>query len=897
MALARLFFSFFATIVLLAVLAIGAAIATFIENDYGFETAKALVYNARWYEIILLLTTINLIGIIYNYKMWKHLGRFLLHISFVVILIGAFLTRYFGYEGIMHIREGQTTNRMISYEPYLQIEVEKDSETYYSDFQLLLPATKGVNFKKTLTLDDEKITIELVDYRLIRDENIETAVATFNVSAKGETKEYSLLGSMGMEGVAQTHQFGDMKIKMTRGSKPLELPFRINLREFILERYPGSMSPSSYASEVTVIDGDEIYDYRIFMNHTLYHRGYKFFQSSYDIDEKGTVLSVNKDPGKIPTYIGYFLLTLGFILNLFDSKSRFAKLARYLKSNTAVAILALLFILTQPLYAKEQPEIFNTYIQEFNKNSKEIAEKFGKLVTQNYMGRMMPINTLSMELLSKISRKNKLFGLSSDQAILGMMTAPEVWQGLKFIRVKHPELEKKLGAHNGYISFNDAFSDDGRYILKDEVERAMRKDPAKMGTYEKEIIRVDERLNITFMIFNGSILKLFPKPNDPNNTWYPPLLALEEFETPYNKEVADILQGFFGSVMNADWERANRYIINIQDYQEKYGSTVMPSETQLALEVFSNKAQIFQNLTLTYIFIGPILFLIAFIQIFKPQWKMERIKLAFLIFLSLLFAIHTIAMGIRWYISGHAPWSDSYESLLYIAWSTMLAGILFFRKSFLALAGTVIMAAAFMFSAHLSWIDPQITSLVPVLKSYWLTIHVSVITASYGFFALGAILGFFALILFIIRNPSKPYIDIEIKKITAINEIALIIGISLFTIGNFLGGVWANESWGRYWGWDPKETWSYILIIAYTIVLHLRFIKPLDNPFVFSVMSLLAFSTVLMTYFGVNFYLTGMHSYASGDPVPIPTWVYILIATTFITIVAASFKRDLSKII
>jgi ABC-type transport system involved in cytochrome c biogenesis permease subunit len=201
-----------------------------------------------------------------------------------------------------------------------------------------------------------------------------------------------------------------------------------------------------------------------------------------------------------------------------------------------------------------------------------------------------------------------------------------------------------------------------------------------------------------------------------------------------------------------------------------------------------------------------------------------------------------------------------------------------------------------MFTAHLSGIDPQITNLVPVLKSYWLTIHVSIITGSYGFLAIGAMLGFMALLLFIFRDSNKPHIDATIKQITAINEASLIIGLSALVVGNFLGGVWANESWGRYWGWDPKETWAWVSIIFYTFILHLRMIPKLNTPYIFAVASTVAFSSILMTYFGVNFYLSGMHSYATGDPVPVPNWVYFLTTAILIIIAISSRKRDLSKL-
>jgi cytochrome c-type biogenesis protein CcsB len=263
--------------------------------------------------------------------------------------------------------------------------------------------------------------------------------------------------------------------------------------------------------------------------------------------------------------------------------------------------------------------------------------------------------------------------------------------------------------------------------------------------------------------------------------------------------------------------------------------------------------------------------------------------------LILFFFALTAGLAMRWYISGHAPWSNGYESLVYIAWATLLAGFIFSKNSPITIAATGIMTGLILFVAHLSWMDPQVTMLVPVLKSYWLSIHVSMITASYGFLGLGALLGFITLILFIIKNSSNEIqISNAIRELNAINEMSLMIGLIMLTIGNFLGGVWANESWGRYWGWDPKETWALVTILVYAVVVHVRFIKSIYTQFSYSVISLLAFTSVLMTYFGVNYYLAGMHSYAKGDPVPVPEFVPISYAVIFIIIILAYRKRDLA---
>lgn len=398
------------------------------------------------------------------------------------------------------------------------------------------------------------------------------------------------------------------------------------------------------------------------------------------------------------------------------------------------------------------------------------------------------------------------------------------------------------------------------------------------------------------MVFNADLFRIFPRVHDgridDNNTWYNPLDAFQFFMGKNKEAVETMIRGFVNSVIEEKYEEANKFIDMIQIYQEKVGSNIIPSKTQINNEITFNKLDIFFKLTLAYVLVGFIMLIVAFIVVFNPKIKPEKTTKLFFAILALLFAVHTFGMGFRWVVSGHAPWSNTYESLLYISWSAVFAGVIFFRKSLLALSASVIVAGIFMFTAHLTNIDPQITNLVPVLKSYWLTIHVSVLTASYGFFGLSAILGFMALIMFIFRK-NRPHLDEIIRHITAINEISLIIGLAAITIGNFLGGVWANESWGRYWGWDPKETWSYVSIVVYTFIIHMRFVKKLNTPYAFATASLVGFSSILMTYLGVNFYLSGMHSYATGDPVPIPMWAYVTTALVFVTIALAYKNRDL----
>jgi cytochrome c-type biogenesis protein CcsB len=245
----------------------------------------------------------------------------------------------------------------------------------------------------------------------------------------------------------------------------------------------------------------------------------------------------------------------------------------------------------------------------------------------------------------------------------------------------------------------------------------------------------------------------------------------------------------------------------------------------------------------------------------------------------------------RWYIAGHSPMSNGYESMLFISWVTLLAGFIFSRRSVFALSATAVLAGMTLMVAHLSFMDPEITNLVPVLKSYWLTLHVSVITGSYGFLGLGAILGLITLILLVLSNGrNRERIANTIDELTVINYKTLTLGLFFLAIGTFLGAIWANESWGRYWGWDPKETWSLITIVIYSLVIHSRLIPGMKDIYTFNLLSLFAFSSVLMTYFGVNYYLSGLHSYASGDPVPVPVFVYVTILV-LVTVSVAGYRK------
>ncbi|HED7286023.1 TPA: cytochrome c biogenesis protein CcsA [Campylobacter jejuni] len=665
-----------------------------------------------------------------------------------------------------------------------------------------------------------------------------------------------------------------------------QLPFDIYLRDFVLDRYPGSMSPASYASEITVKNNNENFDYRIFMNNVLDYDGYRFYQSSYDQDEKGTVLSVNKDPGKIPTYIGYFLLCLGMFMNFLNPHSRFRTLARLINKDTLKHASVIIFILLLSFGSEK------TFAQDLNSTLPVVNTNHAKalatlIVQKSADGRMVPFDTLSREILEKIHQSDSYKGQNSNAVMLSMLVDVDKWQMEPFILMPQNQAVRDTIADileipsAKYISYKDFFDENNRYKLQKYVENANRKNPNARGVFDKEIIKLDERANVVNLVFSGELFKFIPIQNNPNNVWLAPFSAVTTLKGDEGHIVLALIQNYFSAVENAfkdgNWTRADEGLKFIKEYQEKIGYKVMPSKTKVEMEIFSNKAEIFVKLAPVYLIAGFLLLILVFSKMVVPNLKISFIFKVVYVLNVLAFVIHTVGLGLRAYLSGHAPWSNGYESMVYIAWALSLSGIFFSRKSPIALSLTSILSGIVLMVAHLSEMNPQITNLVPVLNSYWLSIHVSVITASYGFLGLCALLGIFTLFLMcFLKKDGKYNLNIlrNITEATRINEMAMIFGLCLLTVGNFLGAIWANESWGRYWSWDSKETWALVSILVYAAILHLRMIPKYCNQFVFALWSMFAYWVIIMTYFGVNYFLTGLHSYAAGEAAQIPNYVY-----------------------
>jgi cytochrome c-type biogenesis protein CcsB len=518
------------------------------------------------------------------------------------------------------------------------------------------------------------------------------------------------------------------------------------------------------------------------------------------------------------------------------------------------------------------------------------AAKFGRLIVQDEGGRMKPVNTFSSELLRKVSKSDTYNNMNSDQVFISMTQFPRLWFEIPLIYINsgNDSIRKIIGlkANEKYAPFIKFFDDKGNYKLTSYLEESFK--AATPNKFQTDFIETDRKVNLLNSALSGAILKIFPIPNDENNKWISYLELdhsnIHGIDSTFTKNILPLYMTALDSAeIKGNYVNANFFLQSIENYQKKFGSKVRPSEEKISSEITYNKYDIFKKLYYLYMLVGLLMLLFTIVNIFFEKKALRVIINGFHILIGILFLLHTAGLIARWYISGHAPWSDAYESMIYVAWATMFFTLAFDRKSKLTVASGTFVASMILMIAHWNWMDPSIANLQPVLNSYWLMIHVAVIVASYGPFTLAMVLGVVSLLLMLFTNKNnKAKMELNIKEITYINEMALTIGLVMLTIGNFLGGQWANESWGRYWGWDPKETWALISIMIYAFVIHARFVPGMRNKWIFNLMSIVAFYSIMMTYFGVNFYLTGMHSYASGDKVVTPTFVYYSVACVVI---------------
>lgn len=558
--------------------------------------------------------------------------------------------------------------------------------------------------------------------------------------------------------------------------------------------------------------------------------------------------------------------------------------------------------------------------------SKEHADKFGYLLVQNYEGRIVPANTQALDILHKLTSRSTFQNLDANQWFLAATIDPMFWAQVNIIKIETAGKvgkdlrEKTKATEEGFTSLIKLFPADKngnlRFVLEDDYNDAFRKKASERTRYDEAVIKLNDKVQVLNGIMSYQYFRTVPVKNDVNHTWSS--VMTPSFEPDQNAQ--DVLGPYLSSVLLAtqggSWAKADAELKKVEEYQQKWGKTVVPSENKVKLEVLMNTLDINFKLLIFYTIIGSLLLVLGFVELFKTGKIINKV-IKIIIYIGVIgYIFHFLGLISRWYISGHAPWSNGYEAIIFISWVGISAGLMFYfgigkpsleHKAALETknlirknnANALVPAAGFLVAVIMmgfahggSALDPQITPLVPVLKSYWLVIHVAIITSSYGFFSLSMLIAMISLIFYIIANKATfaKHNDTTLKELAIVSEMSLNIGLLALTIGNFLGGIWANESWGRYWSWDPKETWAFISIMIYAFVIHMRLVPGLRGRYTFHVVTMFAFCSMVMTYFGVNYYLSGLHSYAKGDPIPLPLWVYISLAYMFVLSGAAWFK-------
>lgn len=625
--------------------------------------------------------------------------------------------------------------------------------------------------------------------------------------------------------------------------KTKELGFEVSLKNFNVVNYPGTDAPMDYVTMLTA-NTQEI---KVSMNNIGSFNGYRFIQSGYDSDMQGTTLGVYHDPWGIGiTYTGYALLFISLIATMVSKKTRIRHLYRKalsLQGAKAWAVAALLAVSSFATSANAQ---------EMVKIDGDIADDFGKICVL-YNSRITPINTVATSFVTKLCGKPTWDGLSSNQVFAGWIFDVPYWETVKMIEIKEKKAQELLGINGKWASFDDFWDNYNNYKLDAPLKKAYKDGDTKL---QKQLRDADEKFNIIRMLYGGEMLKMFPYAGKQGHMqWFAPgqplgNLKIDEKELVFIKKSMDYLAE---SIITGDKARAEEIAKKIYSYQHVRGKAVVPTKFRIYAETFYNKTNAQRLPVMLYLTFSLVLAIVSTLSLNNGKQKKTRLVNSVLTWVMLIHT--TLLLALRWFVSGHLPMSNGYETMQFMAWATLIVTLVM-QKRFLPVKQFGPLLSSFaLLVAMITDGNPQITQLMPVLQSPLLSVHVMVIMFSYALFGLMALIGLQGLIAHHRKQEEKE------QQLAALSQFLLYPAVALIAIGIFIGAIWANESWGRYWSWDSKETWALITMLIYSAPLHAD-IKWLRKAQHMHIYMLLAFLSVLMTYFGVNYFLSGMHSYA-----------------------------------
>lgn len=742
--------------ILYVVLILCMGVATLIENSKGTEFVKVNIYGAWWFVSIWVLAAIA--ATVYFVKARRHtVSSYILHASFVVILLGAFATHLTSTQGMIHVREGETT------------------KTYYVQ---------------------------------------------------------------GKDGKAELQN----------------LPFSVRLDKFGITYHEGTESAADYTSWFTLTHNGRHYKGKVAMNKIFRYQSFRLYQASYDEDGHGASLAVNADPyGIALTYTGYALLFLSLLWVLVDPNGAYRKLLKHPLLQKGALTVAFMFSLLPA--ANAAPTL-----------PKETAERFGQLSIL-YNGRICPVQTFALDFTKKMYGARTYNGLTAEQVLTGWIFWGEEWSNEPFIKIKNGALRNTLQLP-AYTSLNAFFNPAmGGYTLGPYVQEFYQ---GQQDKFHKEVADVDDRLQLLMELRHGTVLKIFPHTYKGKTTWYSPTDKLPNtIDVEHAQYMQNVFTLLYEYAMSGDTQKIEDTVGKMIKYQTDNGGQSLQSEKQVSAERIYNKIPFATILFMLNLSMGFLSFLLSIRRMIRKsdrnaitgatQTLRERIadKLTFTVML-LSFAALTYCEALRWTISGTIPMANGYETMLFVAWLVMLLSLVTCRRFRIMLTCGFLMSGFFLLVSHIGQMDPQITHRMPVLNSPLLSVHVSIIMIGFALLSLTFICSLTALVVRMVRRSTGE----QIQALQLLSQVFLFPALAALGIGIFIGAIWANVSWGEYWGWDPKEVWALITFMVYAVAVHTTMVPAMRRPVFYHVFMVLAFLTILMTYFGVNYFLGGMHSYA-----------------------------------
>lgn len=747
---------------LLGILLFVLTIATILEKVNGTEFVNNHIYSSVPFIILWGSTALASLLYMIKRKLYRQWTTFLLHLSFILILVGAFVTWIDGEQGTLQLKLGEKTMSFIN-----------------------------------------------------------------------------------------------------KGGEKRTLPFSISLEDFEIIYYKGTRAPMDYVSRITVSaeNNSESLEGEISMNKIFSFMNYRFYQSGYDANGQETVLSVSHDPYGIGiTYTGYSILLVSIILFFLNPQSTFRQLMKSYRNNSqdikkGCSILFLLFISTFPMgsraMAADHP-LPKTL-------PRETAGRFGDLYIL-YNDRICPLQTFARDFTIKLYGKPTYHGLTSEQVLTGWLFYYDSWKNEPVIRIKSNEARRLLDIKGQYASVKDFAGNTNEYKLEDAMRQIHL---GRQITDRKGIEEANEKFNIISMVCTGALMKIFPYRDAKGNTlqWYaqsdrlPHEMGNEQWT--FTRKAMNYVHE---QIVMKRFDEVNRLLNKIKQYQQKECGEALPSASRFKAEKLYNQFDYSKPIAILCLCIG----LFAFIYYCRCTVTEKNIccSLAFIFNLLLcsIFIYLSMTIVLRGYVSNHLPLSNGFETMQFMAWCTVLLTFFLQRKFTLSVPFGFLLCGLTLLVSMFGEQNPRITQLMPVLQSPLLSIHVVATMTAYSLLAFIMLNGITAVVL----HYSTENCETAIDFLQRISRLILYPAVFLLTIGIFIGAVWANVSWGRYWGWDPKEVWALITMLVYALALHPASLKWFRYPMFFHVFGIVAFLTVLITYFGVNFLLGGMHSYANG---------------------------------